>query len=62
LEDLNCDEAEIHCAMGAKVWLTANVNYKATAGTGGKIYYYVEPRGSFVRNRITGGNIELITR
>lgn len=62
LEDLDCEEAEVHCSMGAKVWLTAKVNYKATAGTGGKIYYYAEPTGNFERNRITGGNVELITR
>jgi hypothetical protein len=62
LDDLDCDDAEVHCAMGAKVWLTAKTSYKATAGTGGKIYYYSEPTGNFERNRITGGNVELITR
>jgi hypothetical protein len=62
LEDLECEDAEVNSSMGAKVWLTAKNNYKATAGTGGKIYYYAEPAGNFERNRITGGNVELITR
>ncbi len=62
LEDLECNDAVVTCSMGAKVWLTAKVNYKATAGTGGKIYYYAEPSGNFERSRITGGNVELITR
>jgi hypothetical protein len=62
LDDLECEDAEVNSSMGAKVWLTAKNNYKATAGTGGKIYYYAEPGGNFERNRITGGNVELITR
>jgi hypothetical protein len=62
LDDLECEDAEVTSSMGAKVWLTAKNNYKATAGTGGKIYYYAEPAGKFERSRITGGNVELIPR
>lgn len=62
LDDLECEDATVSCSMGAKVWLTAKNNFKATAGTGGKIYYYAEPSGIFERNRITGGNVELIVR
>lgn len=62
LEDLECDDAIVSCVIGAKVWLTAKVSYKAKAGSGGKIYYYSEPSGNFERNRTTGGNVELITR
>jgi hypothetical protein len=62
LEDLECMDAEVTSNMGAKVWLTAKKNYKAKAGSGGKIYYYAEPSGEFERSRITGGDILLITR
>ncbi len=62
LDDLECEDAEVNCSLGAKVWLTAKNNYKATAGSGGKIYYYAEPSGTFDRNRITGGNVELLPR
>lgn len=62
LDDLECTDAIVSSSIGAKVWLTAKNNYKATAGSGGKIYYYAEPSGTFDRNRITGGNVELIYR
>ena len=62
LDDLECEDAIVTCTIGAKVWLTAKNNYKATAGSGGKIYYYTEPVGNFERSRITGGNVELISR
>lgn len=62
LDDLECENATVTSSLGAKVWLTAKNNYKATAGTGGKIYYYAEPSGIFERSRITGGNVELIVR
>ncbi len=61
-EDLVCDNADATSILGAKVWLTATNDYKAKAGSGGKIYYHTEPLGKFDRNRTTGGNIELYTR
>lgn len=62
LDDLECNDAIVTSNMGAKVWLTAKKNYKAKAGSGGKIYYYAEPSGEFERDRITGGDILLINR
>ena len=62
LDDLECEDAIVTSIIGAKVWLTAKNNYKATAGSGGKIYYHTEPAGNFERSRITGGNVELISR
>lgn len=59
LNNLACDDATVKSALGAKVWLTAAINYWATASGGGKIYYTKEPLLKFEKKRSTGGNVEL---
>lgn len=60
LSNLICDDASVKSSLGAKVWLTAMINYWAIASSGAKIYYRKAPLLKFEKKRSTGGNVELI--
>lgn len=60
LNNLTCNDATVKSSLGAKVWITANINFWANATSGGKIYYAKPPVLKFEKKRSTGGNVELI--
>lgn len=58
-KNLNVENAEVKAATGAKIWITANVNFIAKAYSGGKIYFKSKPTDSFEKLEVLGGQVIL---
>ncbi len=53
-DDLACRRAQVKAHTGGEAWLSASESLKASANTGGVVYYYGKPETVSVRNGLSG--------